>query len=458
MYNTARELHIGIDLGLQNINSNRKLDIEPAEKDWVLNAVMMQEINNRINPKSNTKGEGFEDTIKRIDDLESLKRDTSRLSPFLKSNNYIFNYGQEGNSQKYPNKAVYVHLPADCYRPIEVRVGVNYIGNVGTKAVPYLPINTLSTSNFLDIGYGYAMVKIAPDSDAATLYSKFKVNLGYFDGIVTNSLPLIDLEATEAYYDEVFTPTGSTYDVYGMDTMTNEDGRFMMIRMILDAVNYQTPQTGVSAYWERLGNIYRKDSIIFKINASAAKDWIINHPSGPGAPPPHAFWLIHYTDGDAGNTNDLTVPFTGFSGIASINAPGIDTAFSEDLLNTIGTTAEQTAYNALSFKEYPARIVKSSELSRLQNHAYGKTKYDSPLCVIREGQIVVYINEQFEVSYIDVEYYKRPNFISLLNNQGCEVSSDSFRMELVDKTVQKLSARINDPAYPNLARENLILE
>ena len=79
MYNTAKELHIGIDLGLQGINSNRKGDIQSPEKDWFLNNVMIQEINRKLNPKSNFKGEGFEDTFKRIDDLESIKEDTSEI-------------------------------------------------------------------------------------------------------------------------------------------------------------------------------------------------------------------------------------------------------------------------------------------------------------------------------------------------------------------------------------------
>lgn len=69
---TVQEIHIEIDLGLQNINSNKREKFLPEEKDWLFNLATRRFISQRINPKSNSKGEGFQSNIKRYQDLDPL--------------------------------------------------------------------------------------------------------------------------------------------------------------------------------------------------------------------------------------------------------------------------------------------------------------------------------------------------------------------------------------------------
>lgn len=69
---TAQEAHIELDLALQRISSFDTSEILPQEKDWFINNEALKFVSQRTNPKSNAKGQGFEDTIKRLEDLKDL--------------------------------------------------------------------------------------------------------------------------------------------------------------------------------------------------------------------------------------------------------------------------------------------------------------------------------------------------------------------------------------------------
>lgn len=69
---TVQDMHINIDLELNKLNSNLYDNILPQEKDYFLNKAQERFIKQRYSPKSNNKGQGFEMSEKRIDDLRNL--------------------------------------------------------------------------------------------------------------------------------------------------------------------------------------------------------------------------------------------------------------------------------------------------------------------------------------------------------------------------------------------------
>lgn len=69
---TTKELHIELDISLQKLNSNYNKNLEPEEKDIIINNGIIRFIKNRINPRSNAKGLGFDETFKRLEDLNTL--------------------------------------------------------------------------------------------------------------------------------------------------------------------------------------------------------------------------------------------------------------------------------------------------------------------------------------------------------------------------------------------------
>jgi len=73
----AQELHIDFDLKLQKINSNITRNIEPEEKDWLLNKEVIKFLNKRTRDISDFKRRGFEEDTKRLKDVKSLIRTVS---------------------------------------------------------------------------------------------------------------------------------------------------------------------------------------------------------------------------------------------------------------------------------------------------------------------------------------------------------------------------------------------
>lgn len=206
MLTTVKEYHIGIDLGLQDINSERKANIKPEDKDWILNEVALQYINSRVNPKSNPKGEGFEETQKRLDDLSPLKR-TGVLR--LYKDGII-------------NNCMYGYLPKDYYMMINSRSRIQYDCNgVTTTSLTY-------TRNI-------CVVPFAKDTSTVPYYSNFRLT---YNGNALFSI--------------------TNYNI--SNALNKEESRFMYILLVLEEIN---KRTDLEVYWENYGSAYYQNSFIF---------------------------------------------------------------------------------------------------------------------------------------------------------------------------------------------------
>lgn len=71
---TTQELHIQIDQLLQKVSSHWNSNFLPQEKDFYINREIIKFIKQRMNPLSNTKRLSIFDTLKRVQDLNSLIR------------------------------------------------------------------------------------------------------------------------------------------------------------------------------------------------------------------------------------------------------------------------------------------------------------------------------------------------------------------------------------------------
>jgi hypothetical protein len=69
---TTQELHVNIDLLLQEVSSNWSNNFLPQEKDIFINKEILKFIKQRLSPLSNEKRQGAYDIIKRILDVNSL--------------------------------------------------------------------------------------------------------------------------------------------------------------------------------------------------------------------------------------------------------------------------------------------------------------------------------------------------------------------------------------------------
>lgn len=87
---TPQEIHIALDSELQKINSFSTKSLEAEEKDYFLNNEALKFIKQRTNSQSNPKGTGFQDTVKRLDDIQELvKSKKSQIQVNNQGESYI---------------------------------------------------------------------------------------------------------------------------------------------------------------------------------------------------------------------------------------------------------------------------------------------------------------------------------------------------------------------------------
>ena len=90
MYSTIASLHIALDSRLLLLNSNRKLSIRPEQYDMVINDAILTVIKQRFSPDLNTKKQGFEESIKRSTDLNSIKVTSEPIEVYNRDDEQFF--------------------------------------------------------------------------------------------------------------------------------------------------------------------------------------------------------------------------------------------------------------------------------------------------------------------------------------------------------------------------------
>jgi hypothetical protein len=215
MYNTVQELHNAIDLGLQHISSNRKQSISKFHKDMALNYAVLQYVDTRTSPRSNTKGKGFEENQKRYDDLRELKRVVT-LPTYIPTD-----FSGENR--------VYSILPSDYLRATITTSKVSY--NKFGLVVSHAPSATsIAYLNFPD------------DMSSGAKYQNFRID----QTIGNNTTTIFGIS-----------PMHRFPDVFSVDA------KFMIINLVL---NHFSRNDEIKVYWERYDSIYRPDTFIIVSN------------------------------------------------------------------------------------------------------------------------------------------------------------------------------------------------
>lgn len=94
---TTQELHIGLDLELQKLNSEVTQNIRPQEKDWFINKETRKFVDKVMSGTISPLQAGFQDVTRRIEDVQSLVKNKERNLTVQGANAIIA-------------------LPSDCYR------------------------------------------------------------------------------------------------------------------------------------------------------------------------------------------------------------------------------------------------------------------------------------------------------------------------------------------------------
>lgn len=352
---TPKEMHIGVNQILQKINTQATSSFEDPEIDWALNEECLRYIKQRSSRKSNSKGEGFEDTQKRYDDIEELIT-SSILPAFYKDDNAVFSF-----------------LPFNYFRLINDR-----------SLTKDLCGNLISTVNSTNQQKG---ITIVPFPDAPEVSSPFYTNLQ----IIRNDTGVILFDVN----NYITTSTG----------LSSKEEKFYIINLALEILNRVSPTT-IEVRWENFNDEYYPNSFVFV-------------------------------------TTGLPL-FTGIE-LQPINVL-YPCNFSTFLM-----------YNPTLTKEVPNRLVKTDELYNCLNSNFATTFHYSPVSSLSRGKINIHHKQKFILSFVKIDYIRKPRKIDLLLNQSCELNPNVHE-EIVEATAKRLSGITKGENYQSLINENLINE
>lgn len=203
---TADEMRIQLDIVLQQTDSNRFDTLEPEEADILLTNAQLQFTENRISKKSNALQKGFQEDVKRYEDLQAL------ISPPVEITTYIDSTDNNKVKAILPNN--YFHMIADS-------------SIVSRKC----------------LGYSYTTQSVTEEFIAVLEFEETT------DDITTNFTVDID---------------GSTvFDIDDYDSITTKlvgyAAKYFIIHMVINELALK----GIEVRWEYYGNIYHKNSFIF---------------------------------------------------------------------------------------------------------------------------------------------------------------------------------------------------
>lgn len=196
------EMHLQVDLGLNNLNSSLYGNVLSQEKDWALNCAQLRFVKQKYDPQSNRFGKGLEMSQKRWDDLRNF---------------HVVNYTdwcyitEDSNVYRFPLPSDYMFLTSQRSR------------SSWNNCLSELTRTTTDSTNY------YWTIPLYTEDDT---FINFDIK-------------------TVSPNTSIFSST-STFDNY---TNTDIELFFIKLQSVLNNSNY-------NFYWETFSTVYSKNSII----------------------------------------------------------------------------------------------------------------------------------------------------------------------------------------------------
>lgn len=253
------EMHIGIDLGLQVLNSSITKNISKEEKDWFLNNEVIKFINQRLNPQSNSKNTGFQDTTKRIKDLKDL----------YKSKSLIVKTDENGRS--------YVDFPFNCFEYIKFDSNSIYACNRTKSKTKSTEYSVNFNLDLLTADNNY-VITITKDTVTHTLFALEELPDGYISLSELDKYEFMFLQAIQIKLtkklQEIFNNVEVKFNESLTCTIKSEEE---FTNLSVNTVNYTIKEIEVQkydkSYTPLISNIRVIDSEFFRdvANSSLSK-------------------------------------------------------------------------------------------------------------------------------------------------------------------------------------------
>lgn len=191
--------------------------------------------------------------------------------------------------------------------------------------------------------------------------------------------------------------------------LSSIDEIFTVINKILNDVNRQTD---LKVYWEHYRESYYPDSFIFVSNSSAYLNQAMR---------------IEYTNSLSTTSNFTITNYTKYN---------------------VATTAPVIERDSF------CRLVSNEEAYHLLQNPFGTTSNESPLIVLNNYKLDIFINKRFLLKGLVLKYVRKPQRLSLPLNQSYGLQDERALEKIIDMTVEYLAATIESQGYQALTIEN----
>lgn len=394
---TIQELHIGLELGLQQLNSNLYNRLENEGKDFILNLAINDYVNGFLSiPQSKDNIVSFNSIRDYYSSIYSLLK-TYYAPVTSRGSNYIYSVLPEGNEYNEDNL---ITSGGYLYNDIKYKVVSNtgssdlskYGGSVSTA------VGDTFTSNL-----GYASL----DGNGHLLFEKYGEIY-----LVENSIPLT-LTIETNIYRQNFSPLHLQYNI--VHPQETYYPRYKRVKAIVPTGLTLIPYNDTN-YLD-----------IIRIDAMVDTDNIIT--TGYTVEKGKYYKLTSFV----GNT------YPNLSAIGGYSAHALDVIF-----NCTKTTSLLNSSVMLTETKFvPVRILKNQDVQTILKNTYGLSS-DSLISEIKDNGIYTYHNDETYINYIDVVYVKTPCKVNLQYNitsdLNSKVHSDILNLA-IGTTISKYAAK-----------------
>lgn len=393
---TIQEMHIGIDLGLQRLNSNLFGKLLPQVKDYFINTTTLEFVRAALTDEKHS----IFDTVT-YQDIRTY---------YEKLQNYIRTI-QLGLINEYGRGYVYGKLPNSIATNNGITDGLLYDGAI------YKVINSGNTdlSNF-----GYKSVPVSGETfvcDINTIYS--------------NNV-LIEKDSIYRLVNPAhgnFTTVGAPNNNSGTEFIaTNSAG-------ILTTGLATVKPLALKPDWNSTELMLIGD-IGYFINISSFSSIKYGNPIQSGSLKAGTKYIIDIQ----GNT-DLS-----YFGVSTATPDYIFPCEASGTPNWDGVT---TLYE---IKDIGNRLVKYQDINSFLDNSFGTSSKDSPISVLANNELRVYHNNKFDIKRINLDYIRKPISVNYELNIDSDLP-DSVQPFVIDLIVKRIMAYSGNPAYNAVLNE-----
>lgn len=397
-------MHIGIELGLQELNSHLFNTLQDEEKDYYLNRTIEDFVRAFAVKEENT--------IRNIVSYADIRKYEEVVSNFIRDISIGFtNYWAEGFIEGFiPRENIVGEIDIETGMLVD---GATYI------------VTTIGDTPLFVFGY-------ADDGDQVE-GDEFLCNIADIDlGTVT-----LDIKRGEKYRI-INNADGADFTSYG--AITNEPGE-EFIASVTDTIDFTALGT----------NEIRLKPLIKMPAWTGVEDTVLRCIDDIGlfemlSSESQVTCGLPITSGELTLGEYYIVTVAGTTNLKSYNGLGngndIGTIFKCILTGTPTWAGGTRLYKV---KNSPNRLIKYQDKGSFLKHSYG-TVVSSPISSRINNKLRVFHDKKFNIYGLKLQYVKTPATVDLTNSIDCDLPK-SIHGKIVDWTVMKIAGDTQNPVY-----------